>query len=81
MVELAGADATSAFEEIGHSEDARELLKSMFVGDFDGAVISFIFYFFNFIYFLQSQPSIPVTSKTTQPLPSNSYSFYLNFLL
>ena len=37
-MELGGADATSAFEEIGHSDDARELLKSYYVGDFEAAV-------------------------------------------
>ena len=32
LLEQAGLDASEAFEEIGHSEDARELLTSMLVG-------------------------------------------------
>lgn len=35
LVELAGQDATEAFEEIGHTQDARDLLVKMLVGDFD----------------------------------------------
>ncbi|KAI8900381.1 cytochrome b5-like heme/steroid binding domain-containing protein [Globomyces pollinis-pini] len=35
MIELAGRDATDAFDEIGHSDDARELLKEMLVGELD----------------------------------------------
>jgi cytochrome b involved in lipid metabolism len=38
MIEQAGVDATEAFEEIGHSEDARELLKEMYIGDLDTSV-------------------------------------------
>ncbi|KAF2743851.1 putative cytochrome B5 [Sporormia fimetaria CBS 119925] len=33
LVEVAGADATEAFEEIGHSEEAREALEPFYVGD------------------------------------------------
>ncbi|KAI9352132.1 cytochrome b5-like heme/steroid binding domain-containing protein [Obelidium mucronatum] len=32
MMENAGFDATDAFEEIGHSDDARDLLKGMKIG-------------------------------------------------
>jgi hypothetical protein len=32
-----GSDATEAFEDVGHSDEARELLPGMFVGDFDKA--------------------------------------------
>ncbi|KAI8871534.1 cytochrome b5, partial [Ramicandelaber brevisporus] len=35
--ELAGADATEGFEDVGHSEDARDLLKEYYVGDLDTA--------------------------------------------
>ncbi|KAJ9104961.1 hypothetical protein QFC19_003758 [Naganishia cerealis] len=37
MLEEAGKDATEAFEDVGHSDEARELLGPMFVGDFVGA--------------------------------------------
>jgi cytochrome b involved in lipid metabolism len=30
---LVGRDATEAFESIGHSEDARQLLESFYIGD------------------------------------------------
>jgi hypothetical protein len=33
-----GKDATEAFEDVGHSEEARKLLKDMYKGDFDGVV-------------------------------------------
>ncbi|KAI8614262.1 cytochrome b5-like heme/steroid binding domain-containing protein [Chytriomyces sp. MP71] len=32
MLENAGFDATDAFDEIGHSDDAKDLLKSMLIG-------------------------------------------------
>jgi cytochrome b involved in lipid metabolism len=32
----AGKDATEAFEDVGHSDEARDVLKTLFVGDFDG---------------------------------------------
>jgi len=33
LLEVAGKDATEEFEEIGHSDEARELLEPLFVGD------------------------------------------------
>ncbi|GKZ22529.1 hypothetical protein AbraIFM66951_006487 [Aspergillus brasiliensis] len=33
LIEVAGTDATEAFEEIGHSDEAREQLEPYFVGD------------------------------------------------
>lgn len=33
-----GKDATEAFEDVGHSEEARKLLEPMLLGDFDGVV-------------------------------------------
>ncbi|EGF84385.1 hypothetical protein BATDEDRAFT_7014, partial [Batrachochytrium dendrobatidis JAM81] len=33
LIEQAGLDATEAFDEIGHSDDARDLLKEMYLGD------------------------------------------------
>ena len=37
MFENAGTDATEAFEDVGHSSDAREMLKDYFIGDVDEA--------------------------------------------
>ena len=31
----AGKDATEAFEDVGHSDEARDLLKGMLVGEFE----------------------------------------------
>ncbi|KAJ1643810.1 hypothetical protein J3B02_006181 [Coemansia erecta] len=36
ILENAGIDATEAFEDIGHSEDARSMLKDYFIGDLEG---------------------------------------------
>ena len=33
LLEQAGGDATEAFEDVGHSEDAKKLMKDFFVGD------------------------------------------------
>ena len=38
LVTEAGKDATEAFEDVGHSEDARALLGPMLVGDLEGGV-------------------------------------------
>lgn len=38
LVTEAGKDATEAFEDVGHSEDARALLGPMFVGELEGGV-------------------------------------------
>ncbi|KAJ3293657.1 Cytochrome b5 type B (outer mitochondrial membrane) [Borealophlyctis nickersoniae] len=42
LLEQAGVDATDAFEEIGHSDDARDLLKTMYKGDLKPSVASMI---------------------------------------
>lgn len=39
LIEVAGSDATEAFEEIGHSDEAREQLEPYFVGDLPEEVI------------------------------------------
>ncbi|KIM25165.1 hypothetical protein M408DRAFT_74759 [Serendipita vermifera MAFF 305830] len=36
IVAEAGKDATESFEDVGHSDEARDLLKGMLVGTFDG---------------------------------------------
>lgn len=41
---LSGKDATEAFEDVGHSDEARELLKDMFVGDFEGSSVRFSYF-------------------------------------
>ncbi|GME91448.1 hypothetical protein B5S28_g4371 [[Candida] boidinii] len=36
IIDCAGDDATEAFEDIGHSEDAREILEGLLVGTVEG---------------------------------------------
>lgn len=38
-----GKDATDAFEDVGHSDEARELLPGMLVGEFEKDGVSFFF--------------------------------------
>lgn len=33
MLDVAGQDATEAFEDVGHSDEAREALDKLYVGD------------------------------------------------
>ncbi|KAI9598965.1 cytochrome b5 [Syncephalis fuscata] len=35
LLEQAGLDCTEAFEDVGHSEEAREMLEKYFVGELD----------------------------------------------
>ncbi|KAB8346137.1 hypothetical protein FH972_023183 [Carpinus fangiana] len=37
LIEVAGADATEAFEDVGHSQDAREILERFLVGNLEDA--------------------------------------------
>ncbi|KAJ1909676.1 hypothetical protein IWQ60_011042 [Tieghemiomyces parasiticus] len=39
LLEHAGIDCSDAFEDVGHSEDAREMLAEFYVGDLDGASV------------------------------------------
>jgi cytochrome b5 len=37
---LTGKDATEAFEDLGHSDDARSLLLGLYVGELEGGDVS-----------------------------------------
>ncbi|KAI7857990.1 cytochrome b5-like heme/steroid binding domain-containing protein, partial [Circinella umbellata] len=43
LMDEGGRDATEAFEDIGHSDDARELLEKYYVGDLDPKVNTITF--------------------------------------
>lgn len=43
LLDVAGQDATEAFEDVGHSDEARESLKPMLVGSLQRKVRGFIF--------------------------------------
>ena len=38
MLDVAGQDATEAFEDVGHSDEAREILEGLLVGTLQRAV-------------------------------------------
>lgn len=40
LVLLSGKDATEAFEDVGHSDEAREFLPPLFVGEIEGGAVS-----------------------------------------
>ena len=40
LITEGGKDATEAFEDVGHSDDARALLPPMLVGELEGAEVS-----------------------------------------
>lgn len=44
MIEEGAKDATGAFEDVGHSPDAREMLVKYYIGDVDPTV-SFYFHY------------------------------------
>lgn len=48
LIDEGAKDATGPFEDVGHSPDARELLKKYYIGDIDPAVslLSFLFLWF-----------------------------------
>ena len=33
MIDVAGQDGTEAFEDVGHSDEAREILEGLYIGD------------------------------------------------
>ncbi|EGW29974.1 uncharacterized protein SPAPADRAFT_63600 [Spathaspora passalidarum NRRL Y-27907] len=37
ILDVAGGDATEAFDDIGHSDEAHEILKKLYIGDLKGA--------------------------------------------
>ncbi|RKF81913.1 putative cytochrome b5 [Golovinomyces cichoracearum] len=39
MLDVAGQDATEAFNDVGHSDEAREILSRMHIGDLDAAEV------------------------------------------
>lgn len=38
MLDVAGQDATEAFNDVGHSDEAREILSRMHIGDLNASV-------------------------------------------
>lgn len=38
LFDVAGQDATDAFEDVGHSDEARDILKKLLVGELEGII-------------------------------------------
>ncbi|KAK0546445.1 hypothetical protein OC846_004211 [Tilletia horrida] len=57
LLSEAGKDATEAFEDVGHSDDARKLLPPLLVGTIEEGV---------------SKPRVKTTATSTQPQAPNS---------
>jgi len=43
LIEVAGTDATEAFEDIGHSEEAKDSLAAFYIGDLPSEVSANLF--------------------------------------
>ncbi|KAG4301065.1 hypothetical protein PCANB_002610 [Pneumocystis canis] len=41
LLDLAGQDATNAFEDVGHSDEARNILKKLLIGKLEGTMEQF----------------------------------------
>lgn len=37
LLDCANIDSTSAFEDVGHSQDAKDVLEDLYIGDYEGA--------------------------------------------
>ena len=70
-MENGGDDSTEAFEDVGHSHDAREMLKDYFIGDLDevrylsgvqlwNCYFYLSFSFSNFVIFFQAVKGFPL---------------------
>jgi len=56
LLDVGGQDATEAFEDVGHSDEAREILDGLLIGDLKRQVIS-------------SYLSLHPTTSTIHPTP------------
>lgn len=44
LLDVGGQDATEAFEDVGHSDEAREVLDGLLIGDLKRLVCAFYLY-------------------------------------
>ncbi|PWY85092.1 hypothetical protein BO70DRAFT_428641 [Aspergillus heteromorphus CBS 117.55] len=63
LIETAGTDATAAFEDVGHSEDSREILQEYLIGTLKGAKE-----------YVPTQTVRVIAQRTEKVEPSASYS-------
>ncbi|CCJ31110.1 unnamed protein product [Pneumocystis jirovecii] len=66
LLDLAGQDATDAFEDVGHSDEARDILKNFLVGKLEGVI---------------EQPGFTVNSHTFESKNSFSSKIYLGAVI
>lgn len=71
--EVAGTDATEAFEEVGHSDEAREQLGPFYVGDLPAEVRDSFIYFLGILTFSLNRNK-PNLSRSTVPTSNKSRS-------
>lgn len=71
----AGKDATEAFEDVGHSDEARAMLADMLVGDFEGSVgvntSSIRFYYYLLTLRLIFQKAVPSNTSSSTSAPAS----------
>lgn len=73
LLDVGGQDATEAFEDVGHSDEARELLDGMLVGSLK-RMVSFISYIFS------PPPSLPPFGiRVSLTTPYNKNHHYNNY--
>lgn len=72
LISEAGKDATEAFEDVGHSDDARALLPAMLVGAIEGGVsgVSNCAWQLPFSHNLYSSPPSQVSKAKSKAAPS-----------
>lgn len=74
MVDCAGTDATEEFDDIGHSDDAHEILKGLLVGKLQGGVTKEIKTQLNFE---ESGSNFPLLAVGAIVIAAGAY-YYLN---
>jgi len=62
LLSEAGKDATEAFEDVGHSDDARKMLPSLLVGSIEGGA---------------QKAKVQSTATSTQAQPPNSNPIFM----
>ena len=68
LLDVGGQDATEPFEDVGHSDEAREILDGLLVGNLKRLVCCF-----GLLALCLGLPFSALSSKATQPLPSLTY--------
>lgn len=65
LLEVSGTDATENFEDVGHSTDARDLMKEFLIGELEGATAE--------TPQVQPLPSASINNPLNEKLPQRTY--------